>query len=430
MPARTRILLINIHSTHNAGDAALMYAAIAQLEVAFPGATVTLLMNDPASYQGPLPVVGSIFTWVKHAEAGQEHWRLAALMALPLVAAVVWLGRWAAWAGLGLPRAWRATAQAFTAADLVVSCPGGFLFSAGLSLPLVISVFTMALALWAGKPLYLLPQSIGPFRRGWERRLVAWVLAGARLVMVREALSLERAPLPRSPGRVHLLPDMALTFAGAPLPETEAWLRSQHVDLTAGRPYLGVTAINWHAQNPNFPQQAEYEQALAVAARGFITECGGRVVFFPQVCGPSADQDDRVTARRIAALLSDVSASLSLLQHAPSSAVLKTAMGQMDVFLGTRMHSNLFALSGYVPFLAIGYQFKTQGIVRMVGLEQWVMDIEQARGSHVAERLMQLWAERAGVRAHLSATVPALVTQAAQAGQLIAQDFAVRRGRP
>jgi len=417
------ILLINLHSTHNAGDAALMDAAIGQLQAAFPAASITLLMNDPASYRGPLPVFGSVFTWVKRSEAGRERWVFSGLLALPLVALVIWLGRWSPGSVGLLPRAWRAAARGYGAADLVVSCPGGFLFSAGRSLPLLVSLFSMALARCAGKPLYLLPQSIGPLRSGWEKRLVGWVLAGARLVMVREALSLELAPLPTAPNRVHLLPDMALTFSGASLSETEAWLAQVGIDLARRRPWLGLTAINWNAQNPDFPGQAVYEQALAAAARRFITACGGEVIFFPQVCGPSQDQDDRVAARRVVALLPDLPAALHMIEQPPSPAILKTAMGLMDLFVGTRMHSNLFALSGCVPFLAIGYQFKTQGIARMVGLEQWVVAIEQTRAEALADRLMQLWAARAAVRAHLVATVPGLVARAAQAGPLIARDY-------
>jgi colanic acid/amylovoran biosynthesis protein len=110
-------------------------------------------------------------------------------------------------------------------------------------------------------------------------------------------------------------------------------------------------------------------------------------------------------------------------EQPPAPAVLKTAMGLMDVFVGTRMHSNLFALSGGVPCLAIGYQFKTQGIARMVGLEEWVQDIRSATGPSVANRLKELWSRREAVRAHLSHAVPALMQQARQAGPLIAADY-------
>ncbi|MCC7359647.1 MAG: polysaccharide pyruvyl transferase family protein [Anaerolineales bacterium] len=418
-----RLLLINLHSTHNAGDAALMLAAIEQLQAALPGAQVTLLMNDPASYPGRLPVVGSLFTLVKRSRAGRERWRWLSLVWLPWLAVVVRLARRRP-AALGwLPRAWQPTARAFAQADLVVSCPGGFLFSAGLSLPLAISVLTMALAPWAGRPLYVLPQSIGPLRAGWERRLVGWLLARARLVMVREAVSRAQLPGRLAPERVLLIPDLALTFAAAPLAAAANWLAQVGLDDTRPRPWLGVTVINWRAQNPRFPSQADYEQAVAQAVRQFVRAQGGTVVFFAQVCGPSLDQDDRVAARRVAAQLADLGDALCLINHTPEPAVLKAAMGQMDVFVGTRMHSNLFAFSGAVPLVAIAYQPKTQGIMRMLGLERWVLPIEQAQGAALADKLAALWADRHAVRAQLAAGLPALISQAAQAGRLVAEDY-------
>jgi colanic acid/amylovoran biosynthesis protein len=424
-PAPGRILLTNVHSAHNAGDAALMLAAIEQLQAAFPTARLTVLMNDPQSFAGPPAVVGSLFTWVKWADgAGREHWRWAQFPVLLLAGLAAGLGRWLPRPAVRLlPRARRLLVQSFLEADLVVGCPGGYLFSAGRGLPLLISVYTLALGWLAGKPIYLLPQSIGPLRRGWERRAVGWLLARARLILVREAISLRQAPIAAGSRKLRLLPNMAFVFSGAPRPIAEHWLHSAGVDLSRDRPCLGLTAINWHAQNPGFVRQAAYEQALAGAVRRFIGETGGTAIFFPQVCGPSLEQDDRVAARRVAAHLADLGGRVRLIEQPPEPSVLKTALGVMDVFVGTRMHSNLFALAGGAPCLAIGYQFKTLGMVDMVGLSDWVVDIEAVSDPELANRLMRLWQARREVRAHLERTAPALMSQARQATALIAEDY-------
>jgi hypothetical protein len=65
--------------------------------------------------------------------------------------------------------------------------------------------------------------------------------------------------------------------------------------------------------------------------------------------------------------------------------------------------------------------------MRMLGLERWVLDIAAAQGGVVADRLAELWQARAGVRAHLAQALPPLVDQAAQAGPLIAADYAAWR---
>ena len=63
----------------------------------------------------------------------------------------------------------------------------------------------------------------------------------------------------------------------------------------------------------------------------------------------------------------------------------------MDVFLGTRMHSNIFALSGRVPVIAIGYLHKTQGIAAQVGIEDWVIDIQDIEAAGLISKFDQLW---------------------------------------
>ena len=131
--------------------------------------------------------------------------------------------------------------------------------------------------------------------------------------------------------------------------------------------------INGEAQNPHFRRQVEYEPACASAARRFVELTGGRVIFFPQVCGPTLEQDDRVPARRVAIGLRDLSEAAWVVEEPLSVAALLDIYGQMDLFIGTRMHSNIFALSRDVPVIAIGYQHKTEGIAEMAGLKEWVI---------------------------------------------------------
>ena len=60
-----KILLVNLHSSWNAGDDALALEAVRQLKEQFPRASFTLAMNDPESYQGEGKAVGSFSSWVK-----------------------------------------------------------------------------------------------------------------------------------------------------------------------------------------------------------------------------------------------------------------------------------------------------------------------------------------------------------------------------
>jgi colanic acid/amylovoran biosynthesis protein len=305
-----------------------------------------------------------------------------------------------------------------------VSKPGGFLYSSGLGLTLLISVFILAMAWIAGKPYYVFPQSIGPLARPWECWLLRWILGKARVVMVREKASLDLLKRCRfTHPRLHLLPDIAFAFEGAPFGEAEAWLRSLGIDPEKDRPLLGLTVIHWGAQNPGFTRQSEYEAACTEAVHLFLENHGGRVILFPQVYGPTVAHDDRVPSRRIATQLAGLGNAVTMVEQPLTPSLLKSVYGRMDVFIGTRMHSNIFALSEGVPCLAIGYMHKTRGIAEMAGMSEWVLDIDDVTSGALIEKLEELWQVRQAVRQALCKILPSLAEQARQAGRLVASDF-------
>ncbi len=251
-----------------------------------------------------------------------------------------------------------------------------------------------------------------------------WLLMRIRVIMVREPLSLDQL---RSCGVVHpksyLLPDVAFAYSGTSRQPALEWLRFRGISPSRDRPFFGMTAIHWSAQNPHFTRQAEYENAFAAVGKYLIKEHDGKVFLFSQVCGPSYSQDDRIPARRIADRLKSFQDSIILVEETIPPDLLKVIYGVMDIFIGTRMHSNIFAMSEGVPIIAIGYQHKTRGILQMTGLEKWSLDIDQVNEQKLIDMLKALYPARFEVRDHLQKKMPALIQQAGEAGAIIARDF-------
>lgn len=420
-----KILVVNLHSSANAGDDVLTQETVRQLYAAFAGASVTLAMNDPDSYQGPAATVASFMAWVKR-ERRWRWWAFPGLLLLSVAAALAY--RLAGLRALRLaPGRYRALLRAYFEADIVVSSAGNFLYSSGyVGLAFLISIYTMAYALLAGKPLYNMPQSIGPLRRRWEKRLMRWIVVRMPLFLVREAISQQQL---EEIGAWHagcrLLPDLAFALQPASRATGEQLLRRNGIIPGTG-PLLGVTLINWGAQKLQFRGQQLYEAAVAETIRAFVAEQGGRCVLFAQVRGPSAVEDDLVPARRVRDMLCDLGDAVVLVEDKVSPAELKAAYGCMDLFMGTRLHSNIFAISELVPALTIQYQPKTAGVLRMLGLEQWVILIEDASEERLRASLSRLWTERETVRAYLQQRLPPITEEAGQIGTLIADHYKTR----
>lgn len=424
------ILLTNAHSARNAGDHALLRSAIDLLKRHFPGCTITIALNDPASYEPRAgeEVVGSFLFWFIEGASGR--WRTSEEFAR----GGVWLLRALAAARFGRRKAsaapqpatgrstpFHALLDAYRRADLVVSCPGHiFMSGQGIGVPLHLALLCLGFAARVGKPYYILPQSIGPIRRR-ERGAVRRVLNRARLVELRDEPSREIvAGLKLAHDRVRVLPDVALGYHGES--DLSQWAR-----ILAGkipeRPLLGVTVINWAGHDRVSGDSPAYEQEIATAVALFLKKHGGTAVFFPQVIGPSQREDDRPPAFRIAERLSAEGLHAIALDVAWTPDQLQAAYGQMDLFLGTRLHSVILALSARTPSYAIAYRHKTQGIMAMLGLEEWVNNIRTLDGKELAERLDALWQQRHEVAAQATAAIAALQPGIEEAGRLIAEDF-------
>lgn len=414
------ILLINGHTFVNAGDAALISVATSQLETAFPGSRVTCVMNDPLSHPNQSRVLESLTGWIRPGgdwNIIRLAWSLPATI-IPFLSYRLFGKPWL-WL---TPRQIRALVIAYTEADIVVSIPGGFVYSSGRGIALLITFYSWAMALLAGKPLYILPQSIGPLHRNWECRLLRFFLTKAQLVMVRETISIEQLNKCRIKCQQALVPDLAFSLANASDEETTSWFQTIGLSLATNQPLLGITVIDWAAQNVSFKRQAEYEQAIIEVVRYFINMLHGRVIFLPQCIGPTPGEDDRIPGRRIVEQLTELSESICLVEEQPEPALLKAVCGKFDLFIGTRMHSNIFALANEVPVIAIGYLHKTQGIADMVEMSDWVLDINQIDPTQLVQKTTQIWEFREAIKSRLAIIIPDLRSKSARAGQMIAED--------
>lgn len=421
------ILVTNVHSAHNAGDRILLEVTLSELQAQFPACHITIAMNHPQSYaptQG-IRVVGSWLHWFQD-DAGA--WRKLDVLLAP----------WLIFQGFAFALVWRWTRrkmpmfgpverrqllEAYADADLIVSCPGNFFLSgSGVGLPFFLAVLMLAYGRLIGKPLYMMPQTIGPLRRRREQRAMRWLLERVRLVLVRDetsAATLKAIGLRHS--RCHVLPDVAFLYQGADDLTLLDQARAALGELA--RPLIGATVINWQGHDRLHARPDVYEAAVAAALRAFLRAHGGCAILFPQVCGPSEAEDDRPPSRRIADQLRSEGLAATALMSEATPAQLQTAYGQMDLFLGTRLHSNIFALTAGTPVLAIAYQYKTHGVMRMLGLGDWVIDIRQATPEVLTEALAKLWQEQDARRAQLRQTLPEIRRQARQAAAWIRADF-------
>jgi len=417
------ILITNAYSARNKGDAAIIEAMVRDLRrrPSFADAEITISSAAGPDEEGYPEAVIHSFTSLKNGLAKSPLLQQLGFLLLIYPQTLLWVaGR--CFLGLDLP-VWsrlRGLLRAYDAADLVLAAGGGYLYTRTPwrgSIILLSVIYGYHCAALLGKPVYLYSQSVGPFAGRFQQWLVRRSLCGVRLVFAREEQTRRRLdrlatgwkmPAVHSAADAAFLLDDATAPCGLP-PRTDDSLR------------VGLTVRRWF---PDGDAQADYEEQVARFVRQLAEEANAEIWFLPQVTYGAAGDDDRRAARRVRTAAGD-SPRLHLVEQELSPSEIRGFCGAMDLFVGTRMHSNIFALTVGVPALAVGYQPKTAGIMAQLGLERFVLPIEQLTAEGLRERFNQLLDERDEVAAALQTGIPLLRENARRAARLIEEDFSL-----
>jgi colanic acid/amylovoran biosynthesis protein len=409
-------LIVGAYARQNAGDAALLHAIIVQIEKAFPGCLVEIAgMEDPRRHREFEGVrnLGSIRRYAN--DEGISRFPRAARRALVLAIGMSWFvapARWYRWPSAWLPAEVSAELAAIERADLLVSlvAAGGYLQGAarpGLGPRVIYQLLPLILAERLGTPVVCAPQSYGPF----DGKLVAWIVAKtlrrARLVLAREDISLaelKKLHLPDSVARRAVDSAFSLEPPRPVRADQQVWRTSHGVGVEDV--VVGVTVRRCLSR----AQQASFEAELAAFVDRVHELPGHRVVIFPQATAADQWDDDRIASRAVAGLCRGHTRPILLETEADYRGVATFITG-LDYLVGNRFHSVIFALTARVPCIAIGYEHKTQGIMRELGLEGWGLPARDLSAGSLFALFGKLEEYRSDYRAHLDHVIPGYVAR-------------------
>jgi colanic acid/amylovoran biosynthesis protein len=419
-----KVLLVNFHSSRNAGDAALLEASLIQLREAFNQPHLIVSANYPKEdYLSNLniEVVPS-----PDALISIHRWKFLQVFSfiIGLISSLIIRVMGQGWLLIVHPK-WRPLLKTYQQVDLVVGCPGNQYFSMGrFGWPLFVSGFSVFLAHLFGKPFYVLPQSSGPFNRWWEKRLMKWLYGRARLVLLRERgslLLLKNLGIPSS--NLRYIPDPAFSLPASSPRDSRNKLFPESPSSIRENGAIGVTAITRMVRTLDAERFEPYYQSMAGVLRFMVEKYGVKIVFFPQVTGPTKKEDDRIAAEIIAGKMREIRDNLILLDQPCAPGTLKSLYSQMDIFIASRLHSGIFSLSMNVPTLFIGYLTKTRYILETLDLQEWLVELENLDETQLLRKLEILWLQRKEIQFKLKAMMPEIIQESRLAGGLIAQDY-------
>jgi polysaccharide pyruvyl transferase WcaK-like protein len=398
--------------THNLGVSALAASAVASVLHAFPGARIFLLdyARNPATFQvkhshgiADVELVNVRFSWKIFLRNN-----IARLIATALVLRLIPIPdlreRWIA------KNPWLRRIQE---ADLIGSLAGGDSFSDiyGLRRFWYVSL-PQLLVLALGKPLTLLPQTLGPFKGLTARTVAGFILRHAERVYTRDRESAEevRPLLRRHATKLTFSYDLA--FLLEPIAPVQ---RPDWIDKAAGQTLVGLNVSGLlyrggYSQKNMFGLRANYPDLVRRLIEYFIDRQHAHVVLVPHVFGSTDDleSDPAAAAEIYRELEPRYRGRLHLIDREYDQHEIKYLIGQCHFFLGSRMHACIAALSQGVPAIGLAYSKKFLGVLRTVGAEKLVIDLREENVEKIMTLTEAAYATREETRTDLLQRMPAV----------------------
>lgn len=408
-----KILITNVYSYKNKGDAAIVFSMLQEIHRAFDHPEVTIQTTDPINDSGKYGVpVQSTLLWLLLSSV-RDRPTLARILVLSKGLARL-LSFFAILKTLRyrpyflLSTDLRQFISCIENSDLVLGCGGVYLNSPDSSMTqtmlLLVTCLNLLAAKWSGKNVYLYSQSIGPVHGRLQQQMLRYTLNRIDLVEPREGISFELLKQLDPKTKVVATADAALLLgAFGRFPDS--------LVLTPNRLHVGITVRNWFT-NPN--DFKNYVLSVAGVIDYLIEDHHAEVFYVPQVIAANFDDDDRTAAQAVWQHVKNRHYFHIINDDLHPSEVIGIC-GTMDFFIGTRMHSNIFALISHVPVVAIEYEHKTRGIMRSLGIEDLTIGISDVTYESLKSKIDLLLAKRRHFARQIERNLPSQIAESRKA---------------
>lgn len=273
----------------------------------------------------------------------------------------------------------RRTIKEIKKADAIFVKGGGFIHSYGAVTDVYLIyylLYQIRLALRYGKKVYVLPNSIGPLRNKFAKKMVVKTLRRCSLITLRENISLNFV---KSLGvDAERYPDLGF-YLKPTKNDFSKYLTSKGVNLKRKNVIITLRPYRFSGhQNPDLFYD-KYKNSVVTFIE-YICSKGYGVTFFAHTLGPSSHEDDRIALQEVFELLSDnIKSNITYIEDKELNCQdVEKIYSYYDFMIGTRFHSVIFSLNVGTPSIAIAYGGnKGKGIMEDLGNSDFSIDIDK-----------------------------------------------------
>lgn len=372
------IIITNVYSYQNKGDAAIVLALVQEIRRVFNRPKISIqtadVKNDKGKYDTP---VSPTLLWILLSSVRNEQIITRILTLSKGVTSLLIFLNIYKWTNQSLSfllnKDLREFVENLQKADLIIACGGGYLRTSNSSpqngILLLVTCLNILTGKFLKKPVYLYSQSIGPVHGKIQTMILKFTLKRVDLIEPREEVSFKYLKQLSIDTSIAKTADPALLLGGSYQNPKIVPQIKESKGLRAG-----ITVRNWFSDQKKFEF---YIKTMAKVIDYLVERHNATVYYIPQVIAKDFGDDDRSAALKVK----------DYIKHRDNYMVIDIDLHPfeviglckcMDIFIGTRMHSNIFSLISKVPVIAIEYEHKTRGIMQSLEIEDYVINIEDA----------------------------------------------------
>ena len=350
------ILITNVFGDLNKGDRALFEELIKQVNSSFNNPDISAIVRYKEELVSLYPNL-ELHTQISKTKITNKFLKLTFFVYTHLIS-TLYLYKFRI-VKILLPSKIVGALRAYEKADLIISCPGGFLEDSNPSYYL--NLYQLIFGIIKKKSIIIAPQSIGPIKSILGKYILSRIFSKVTKIFVREPESLDFVlnNLKINGERVILSPDLAFFCQKI----------NKKVNII-DKSIIYTTVVNWNFPLVNKSKRdyfvENYKRKLISIYQHINNKYDKKIVILNQVA------TDLKFAYEIEQLANGV-VMVDDRNYHPFEIIEK--IGRSELFIGSRFHSCIFSILSNTPCIAISYLPKTTGMMKLLDLSEYQHDI-------------------------------------------------------
>lgn len=298
--------------------------------------------------------------------------------------------------------------------DVAFAVSGGDSFSDiyGLGRFFYVSLPQLLLTI-LGKKLYLLPQSIGPFKGRLSKLVARFIMKRAEIIYCRDFGGIHEArtllKVKDEEPKVRFSYDMGFVLESHK--PQYVHLMGFENDRQCTKPLIGLNIsgllyMGGYNRRNMFQLKVNYKQLIDKIISFLIDVKKANILLIPHVFGYQ-DESDVTAIRAVYLRLKErYPNELYSVYGSYDQSEIKYIIGLCDLFIGSRMHACIAAISQSIPTVGIAYSQKFAGVFETINMGALVADPRLLTIDETIDKISTAFADRYAIGTHLKSILP------------------------